>query len=57
MTDFDKLDKRRLEAIKAQAQYRKHFSFKKRFDIAMNHLEGLREMKRNARRTPSEKIR
>lgn len=57
MADFEILDQKRLEAIRSQAEYRKSLSFGERFDIAMNHLESLRNLKRTARRVPSETIR
>ncbi|MHA1974337.1 MAG: hypothetical protein ACTSW1_15160 [Candidatus Hodarchaeales archaeon] len=52
MTDpkeFD-IDDERLRAIYKQAEYQKNLSPPERFKIAMEHLEGLRRMKRMAKR-------
>ena len=54
--NFDELDPQRLELIKKQAQYRKTLTFQERFELAMAHLEGLRQLRFKARRIPNEKI-
>ena len=54
--EIEKLDKKRLKAIKLQAQYNMNLSSQDKFKIAMNHIEGLREIKRKAKRINFEKV-
>ncbi len=44
------LDKVRFQAIKRQALYNQKIDPEKRISIAMDHLEGLRQLKRQAER-------
>lgn len=55
--NISKIENSRLLAIKRQAIYNRSVDAKLRITISMNHIEGLRQLKKNAKRVKNEKIR